>query len=228
MDTRTKTIEVSKFKELKGSTGVSLFVLNKEADHATSMKLLDEAGLRPLEKEEIRFLVKDKELRNPLRANWFYIAGQGEDEDGLFAINEETGMFSKGKGSSVENTVRVYKGKYPRSLYVCSDNDASVIGRRYYLLYADYSPDYAAPVVVGVPKEKILQGSTESDKTLAAVQAELRDQEKAIKEKKDKKTALNEQTTALDKEKGALDKEIAEREKRVTKLKEVAELLRKE
>jgi hypothetical protein len=227
MPTDTKTIEKSKFKELKGSTEVSLFVLNKEADHATSMKLLDEAGLRPLEKEEIRFLVKDKTLRDPLRTKWFYIAGQGEDEEGLFAINEETGAFSKGKGSSVENTVRVYKGKYPRSLYVYSDNYASFGGRRYDL-GASYSPGNAASVVVGVPKEKILQGSTESDKTLAAVQAELRDQEKAIKEKKDKKTALNEQMTALDKEKDALDKEIAEREKRATKLKEVAELLRKE
>jgi hypothetical protein len=215
-----------KFNEIKGGTGNSLFISEKGANHSGSMKALEDNGLKALTYQEaLPLLMKDEKLKNSLKGKWFYLAGAGTDKDGLFTVDENGELVEK--KASPENTVRVWSGKQPFSLVVGSGAAVAADGGRFGLV-ADYTPDYVAPVVVGVPKEKILQGGTESDKTLAAVQAELRDQEKAIKEKKDKKTALNEQMTALDKEKNALDKEIAEREKRATKLKEVAELLRKE
>ncbi|VVB77073.1 Uncharacterised protein [uncultured archaeon] len=219
MDQKTKELAVVKFNKIKGSSGNSLFVSEKGGDLADSMKALEANGLRVLASQEaLSLLIKDETLKNALKGKWFYLAGAGTDKDGLFAVNEEGGTVDR--KADVEHTVRVWSGKQP-SLNVLSDCNARIVERRFDL-GASGGPSGVAPVVLGVPKEKILQRGTENDKTpLAVVQAELRDHEKVLKEKKEKKTSLNEEA-------GALDKEIAEREKRVAKLKEVEELLRKE
>ncbi|MGD0729434.1 MAG: hypothetical protein ABR981_05140 [Candidatus Micrarchaeaceae archaeon] len=159
--TKTKTMFVPKvptmskygeFIPVVGSSGAVLNVLKKEADHSSSMKLLDEAGLRPLTYQEtIHTLMNDSELKNALKGNWFYLQGKGTEEDGFYTIDNE-GELVKGKGASPEETVRVWKGENPLSLDVDSDDYAADDGGRFGLV-ADGEPSVVAPVVVGVPKE---------------------------------------------------------------------------
>ncbi len=199
MQTGTKTIEETKFSELVGDTGVSLRIAKPKngANYADSMKMLADDGLRALTYQEaLPLLMKDEKLKNSLKGTWFWLAGQGMDKDGLFTITEE-GELVKGKGSSVETTVRVWGGKQPLSLYVDSDDYAADFGRRF-LLYANGRSGDAAPVVLGVPKETVLQAGQASDKTLAVIDAELRDTEKKLEEKKRRKAEDEKEISVLE------------------------------
>ncbi len=65
----------------------------------------------------------------------------------LYTVNNK-GELSAGSGKP-EETVRVLAGKNPLSLLVYSDYYARILGRRFNL-NGIISPDYVAPVVVGV------------------------------------------------------------------------------
>ncbi len=144
------------FKPILGATSI-LHVLETSANHSKSMELLEKAGLRPLKYQEILpLLMKDETLKNSLKGKWFYLAGKGLEEDGIYTINEK-GDLAKIENDklSIENKVRAWKGPYPLSLDVYSDNGAAGYSRRFYLgLGAPNGPLNAAPVVVGVPKER--------------------------------------------------------------------------
>jgi hypothetical protein len=139
------------FKPIVGTTGSILYVLENGANQPASMKHLEDAGLMPFEEKEIlSILIKDKQLKNFLKGKWFYLAGSGTDKGGLYTINED-GSLAKGKGKSIENTVRVWSGDKPLSLDVYSDGGTAYCGGRF-LLNADDDPALVAPVVVGKPK----------------------------------------------------------------------------
>lgn len=138
------------FKPIVGTTGSILYVLENGANQPASMKHLEDAGLMPFEEKEIlSILIKDKQLKNFLKGKWFYLAGSGTDKGGLYTINED-GSLAKGKGKSIENTVRVWSGDKPLSLYVDSVYTAYCGWR--FGLGADNDPASVAPVVVGKPK----------------------------------------------------------------------------
>ncbi len=145
------------FRQVKGATGKTLYILEKRANHPDSMKLLSEAGLRPLSYQELLpLLMEDEQLRNTLKGKRFWIAGQGMNKNGIFTIDEKgelvpllQGFFKK--KTSVEQKVRVFSGNQPLSFGVDSDYGAADLGRRFNLL-ADVVPQFVAPVVVGVPK----------------------------------------------------------------------------
>lgn len=152
----TATIPASKFGEFKpvvGSTGTILYTLKTEANHSNSMKLLDEAGLRPLTRQEILpLLMKDETLKNSLKGKWFYLAGEGLKEDGIYTINSKGDLVTLGgEKVSVQNRVRAFKGPHLLSLVVISDRGSPQYGGRFGLA-ANCGFSVRAPVVVGVPK----------------------------------------------------------------------------
>lgn len=170
MATRTEPIQsnINKFGDFKPISGTvsTIYVLGKGGNHPKSMKLLDDAGLMPYTKTEIlSILMKDEQLKEALKGKWFYLAETGAKEAGLYTVNTD-GSIAKGKGQSIEDTVRVWAGDNPLSLYVYSDYDASGYGGRFYL-YAISDPDVVAPVVVGKPK---LSLSEQADKLLSEIE----------------------------------------------------------
>ena len=141
------------FRQVRGATGKTLYILEKEANHSESMKLLSEAGLRPLSYQELLpLLMKDEQLRNTLKGKWFWIAGQGMYKRGMFTINKkgELREIAREEKPSAERKVYVWSGDQPLSFVVYSDAVAAYDGRRFNLS-AGYEPLLVAPVVVGVP-----------------------------------------------------------------------------
>ena len=144
---RTRTRETAQvaFREI-GNSGVSIAFTN--ANHKDSMSLLQQNGLRAMTYQEAPVrLSKDKNSKEQLKGNWFWLAGEGTELSGYYIFNNK-GELTKGKGH-IENTVYVWKGSQPLSLSVRSDDDARIYEGRYYL-YAYDSPDDVATVVVGV------------------------------------------------------------------------------
>ncbi len=162
----TSTGKFGDFKPIVGTTGSTLHVLEIEANHPKSMKLLDQAGLMPYtRKEMLSILVKDEQLKEYLKRKSLYLAETGAKERDLYTVNED-GSITQGKGTSIENTVRVWHGNNPLSLGVLSDDNASYYGWRF-ILVADSEPDDVAPVVVGKPK---LSLSEPADKLLSEIE----------------------------------------------------------
>ena len=144
------------FKPIAGSTGTTLYVLQKEANHSMSMKLLSDAALRPLTYQEILpLLTKDEQLKNALKGKWFWLAGDGMEKEGIFTIDEKGELREIGKKEklSVEQKVRVWPGEHPLSFFVVSGDGAAYVGRRFDLA-AYLVPLDVAPVVVGVPADR--------------------------------------------------------------------------
>lgn len=153
------------FKPVVGTTGATLQVLERDANHPTSMKLLSDSALRPLSYQEILpLLMKDEGLRNALKGKWFWLAGEGTDNDGLFTVDDKGELKEIGKRDklSLEQKVRVWSGNQPLSFGVYSDDYAADFGGRF-VLYAVYGPHLVAPLVVGVPvdREAVAQKSAE-------------------------------------------------------------------
>jgi len=149
------TLKYGDFNPVVGTTNTTLYVLKTEANHSNSMTLLKEAGLRPLNgKEILPLLMKDETLKDSLKGKWFYLAGEGLKEDGIYTLDAKGDLEKVGsRNLSIENKVRAFKGPHPLSLDVFSDYNAAVFGGRFFLV-AYYEPHYVAPVVVGVPKER--------------------------------------------------------------------------
>lgn len=155
----TATMEVTRptaakqgFKQIIDSSLSAMFVLEKQANHAKSMEILAKANLVPYERQEILLLLtKDFVLKGALKGKWFYIAGKGIDNDGLFTIDEKGELVERKGNVSVEDTVRVWKGNNPLSLGVYSGVGVALCGGRFGL-YAYDGPADVAPVVVGKAK----------------------------------------------------------------------------
>ena len=126
-------------------------ILNQKANHADSMRILKENGLEPLTYQEA--LAHGAELVKAFKGEWkwFYLAGKGMDKSGYHTIDND-GEVRVGKGD-MDNTVYIWKGENPLSLYVHLDDIALGFGRRFDL-YAYDEPDDVAPVVVGKPLSK--------------------------------------------------------------------------
>lgn len=155
------------FRELVSSTGIRLYVLTREDvseatafDHRTSMRLLDEAGLSPLVYwVATPLLSTDIQLQNQFTNNgrdytWFYLAGKGlgssqgvTESNALYTLGPNR-VFSKGAGSSIEETILAWTGNEPLSLVVGSDHDARYRGARL-VLGAYGMPVKFARMVVG-------------------------------------------------------------------------------
>ncbi|MCL5434086.1 MAG: hypothetical protein M1538_03915 [Candidatus Marsarchaeota archaeon] len=141
------------FEPISGTTGVKIYVLNQEADHATSMDLLQKAGLRPYTYQEIiLLLMKDEGLKNSLKGKWFYLAELGIGIDGLYTMDENGVLVNiRKKKIPVEEKIRVWPAKSLLSLVVNSDdvaNDSWDDSWRFEL--AD-GRSCAAPMVIGTP-----------------------------------------------------------------------------
>jgi hypothetical protein len=157
----TKTVTITKygdFNAVVGTTGATLHILNKEANHPDSMRYLEEAGLRLLKYQEILLLLmKDERLKNHLKGKSFRLEGYGLDKDDIqdpiYTIDEkgELKEIPEGVELSNENKVRVWSGTQPLSLDVISDV-AAYFGWRFDL-YAFVKSVEVEDVVVGVPKE---------------------------------------------------------------------------
>ena len=155
------------FKQITGNTGVALFVSDKGANHANSMKTLEDANLRPLARQEaLPLLMRDEALKNALKGKWFYVAGVGMEKGGLFTINYMGELVDGADKVSLEERVNVWKGTNPLSLVVHSDFNASLCGRRF-VLRACAEPDGVAPVVVGVAKDFKLELKPETAPKIA-------------------------------------------------------------
>ena len=139
MATRTQTRAV----ERQGS----IEVIDQRADHARSMEILAANGLRPLTYQEA--FSRSSELIKTLKGKWFYLDGQGTEKRGIHTFNEKGELVELTGKESIDQKVRVYPGNQPLSLLVSTDDDARIIGRRF-SLDGYGSPDYVAPVVVGV------------------------------------------------------------------------------
>ena len=147
------------FKQVNGATGKTLHILEKRANHPESMKLLSEAGLRPMTYQEIlSLLMEDEQLKNALKGKGFWLAGQGMEKEGVFTISKkgEIRKIRWREKLSVERKAHVQSGNKPLSFIVYSDYYAAHFGWRFYL-GANTDPLYVAPVVVGVPVAQGLQ-----------------------------------------------------------------------
>ena len=162
------------FRPVSGTTGATIHVLNQEANRAASMKLLQEAGLRPYTYQEmIPLLMKDERLKNSLKNKRFYLAGSETYKVGLYAVDEKGELADIGKRKlSVEEKVLVWSGKNPLALAVGSDDDAANYGGRFGL-DADCDPRVAAPVVVGTPSGREATAPKAAGSLAESVQAEL-------------------------------------------------------
>lgn len=163
--TAERRVVTTQFKEIVGAK-TSLFVAKRSADHPTSMEILKNAAvngtkveLRPVGVEDILLIQGDRALISDLtnggsNYTWFWMAGkgiginQGVDAATLYTLNENL-TFTKGKGFTPEETVRVYPGTQPLSLGVYSGDDTADDGGRF-VLVADDGSCGVAPVVVGM------------------------------------------------------------------------------
>ncbi len=170
----------TQFREITGGT-TRVQIADTRADYKDSMDILKKNGMRAMSYQEAFVQLKQNEtLRNELKGKWFYIEGTGTDKSGLYTIDKK-GELKQGKGK-VEETVNVWKGSNPLSVYVHEDGNARYYGRRCNL-YGGYSPVIVAPVVVGVKQGsqagRIADGSTEItyvlENTNAALNATRRD-----------------------------------------------------
>src|SRR5271157_3583536 len=130
----------------------SLIILEQEADHADSMKILAKNGLRPLTYQEA--LSRSTELIKELKGKWFYLAGEElNKENGIYTFDNQGGLAELAGNETYDQKVQVWPGDLP--LYLCVYSVPFFGGRRFDL-DADSSPRDAAPVVVGVALSELL------------------------------------------------------------------------
>ena len=122
-------------------------IINERADFKRSRIIALKHGLRLLSlKIALIEINKDKQLKQRLKGEWFYLDGKGSQLSGYYTFNDN-GELTKGKGD-IEKTVYVWKGKQPLSLGVHSVYNARLNGWRF-LLNAFNVPQVVASVVVG-------------------------------------------------------------------------------
>lgn len=141
------------FSKMVGSTGATLHILRTNASHGTSMSLLEDAGLRPLTYHEVLpMLMQDKTLREALKGEWFWLAGQGaRGRNWSFTVADDGELVQKdAKSCSKKMTAHLRRGSQPLSLIVHDDEEVHSRGSGF-LVSAAILPSYSASTVVGVP-----------------------------------------------------------------------------
>jgi hypothetical protein len=103
-------------------------------------------------------LSRSSELVNELKGKWFYLSGEGFNENGVYTFDNNGALLRLSGNESMDQKVRVWNTKpvpntNPSSLGVISDDyarcGAKYVGGRL-LLQAISTPFDVAPVVVGV------------------------------------------------------------------------------
>jgi hypothetical protein len=125
-----------------------LFISDSGGDRAQSKSKLKRSGLRMLTYREAFSLSPEVIAR--LKGTWFYLDGKGLRKSGICTFDEKGNISRAARKAPPDRRVRVYKGKKPLSLDVCSSTEA---GWRF-ALYANYDPDAIAPVVAGVRRDR--------------------------------------------------------------------------
>ncbi len=140
----TQEREPVQFREIGGN---ALHIADHAADHAKSMKILADNGLRPLTYQEA--LSRSSELITELKGKWFYLDGQGTEKSGIYTFNNKGELVESTGKESIDQKVRVWSGNQPLLLCVAPNYVAWDEDERFDLV-GSFSPDDVAPVVVGV------------------------------------------------------------------------------
>lgn len=128
-------------------------VSKTNANYEQSMQLLERNDMKALTYQEaLVLLMKDEVLKNTLKDNWFWLAGNGIDREESFTIDEK-GEMVKGTEKNKEKLVRAWSGNNTPYLMVLSDDFSATVGRRFGIGGHDAWPGDVAPVVVGVSKD---------------------------------------------------------------------------
>ena len=188
-------------------TKAGLHIAKTEANHQDSMSILAANGLRPLTYQEA--LSRAPKLIKELEREWFYLAGNGITEDGVYTFNDKGELQPLKGNEKYDQRVSVYPGNQPLFLVV---DDYYSIGR--FVLGANDGPNDVASVVVGVKAQ-----APSSSKALDVVESELGELKGAKREKIERAEKLETEAKQLRQEATTLTKEIEKRQK-------VAELLR--
>jgi len=160
------------FHQVGKANEIPLYVSTEGANALESANRMVEPKLK-LATHQILLsaLSSDSSLRGKFNENGtdsnFWIAGTGRDVNHLFREGEKSwmtkgtilctfdqeGNLRRGKGNSIETTVRVWKGPddNPLLFYVLRDGYARAGGARFVLGAWD-KPDFVANLVVGVPQ----------------------------------------------------------------------------
>jgi hypothetical protein len=123
------------------------------------MKILVDGGLRPLTFREA--LSHTSELMNELKGKWFYLDGKGIEEAGVYAFDAR-GEFARPTAREHPNRmIQIYSGVHPLHFDIGSDDLTRFHSRRFVLSGND-TPDFHAPVVVGIMDATILEKGKEA------------------------------------------------------------------
>ena len=178
----TRTLEgfqVTEYPVEKLGYSISVIYINfgeAGVGYKKSNEILNKLGLEPVPSQKFFMaMLNNPELLDTIKTDWSpfgYLAGEGSDKDGIFAINEKTGELEAPKGDeSAEKLVRTWAGKWPLRACVCSDNVAASHGSRFIL---DATIPSATWVVFGikpngaarVPKERRMKKGETLEVTL--------------------------------------------------------------
>jgi hypothetical protein len=154
------------FKAIGNSKNAQWYALERNANYSDSIRLLEEAGLRPITcKEALAKLMNDQELKNLLKDKSFYLIGKWDGRYGLHRICGD-GTLVCGKGPSMEQTARIWVGMHPLRIDIYSDKKANLYGVRFSITSRVDTNYYIARIIVGVPKEQNVSKQEVSLRTL--------------------------------------------------------------
>ena len=127
-------------------------ILNQRANHAASMRILNENGLRPVTYREILIaLGRDPKLKEKLRGKWFWLNGERTEMQGFHTI-QSNGFLKEGKSDDPVKNVYVWEGEQPLAFNVFEDIHTAC-GDAWFGIHAIYDPSKTAYVVVGIEKD---------------------------------------------------------------------------
>ena len=138
----TRTLEgfqVTEYPVEKLGYSICVIDINFEeagVGYKKSNEILNKLGLGPVPSQKFFMaMLNNPELLDATKTKWSadgYLAGEGFDKDGTFAINEKTGELEAPKGDEpAEKLVRTRAGEGPLLVYVHRDNFAADRGRRF-------------------------------------------------------------------------------------------------
>lgn len=130
-----------------GRTGV--FIAYTEANHADSMTILVQHGLRSLSYQEAFVtLYRNPKVKNQLQGSRFYLYGRNASLMGYYSFNEEGELNRDLERVDGERGVHVWQGSQPLALRVSSEK--YLPDRTRYIIFGGDGPSKLATAVVGV------------------------------------------------------------------------------
>lgn len=124
-----------------------VFMATAQADLGTSMRMLNNSGLKPLTLREVIVLTSiHPELMKEVGGRRFYLSGKGTERSGFYTFNE-AGELSEGAGDR-NKTIHVNGG--PLGLLLYAHDLAAIHENRTFSLNAHCGPYLVADIVVGV------------------------------------------------------------------------------